>query len=78
MRHETTIQGIPGQVEVVHYPAERGSRERGTGLQLEPDYPAYWEIEGVYDRRGRYAEWLEKKMTKEDVERILGEVRDYD
>ena len=29
-------------------PAERGSREFGTGLQLEPDYPATWTLYHVY------------------------------
>jgi hypothetical protein len=28
--------------------AERGSREAGTGLQLEPDYPATWTLCHVY------------------------------
>ena len=28
--------------------AERGSREFGTGLQLEPDYPATWTLMHVY------------------------------
>ena len=29
-------------------PADRGARERGTGLQLEPDYPATWALHHVY------------------------------
>lgn len=29
-------------------PAERGSREFGTGIQLEPDYPATWTLYHVY------------------------------
>ncbi len=29
-------------------PAERGARERGTGLQLEPDYPETWTLCHVY------------------------------
>lgn len=28
--------------------AERGAREFGTGLQLEPDYPATWALYHVY------------------------------
>jgi len=29
-------------------PAERGSREPGTGFQLEPDYPETWTLTHVY------------------------------
>jgi hypothetical protein len=29
-------------------PAEQGARERGTGLQLEPDYPETWTLCHVY------------------------------
>jgi hypothetical protein len=29
-------------------PADRGARERGTGLQLEPDYPATWSLQHAY------------------------------
>lgn len=29
-------------------PEERGSREVGTGLQMEPDYPATWTLMHVY------------------------------
>ena len=34
-------------IESDYNPAERGSREYGTGLQLEPDYDAYSEITGI-------------------------------
>lgn len=34
-------------VDADYEPEERGSRERGTGLQLEPDYPASSEITGI-------------------------------
>jgi hypothetical protein len=74
MKHTTTIQGIPCQVEVTYYAASRGARERGTGLQLEPDEPAFWDIMGVYDRKGYQARWLARKMTDEDIERIQGEL----
>jgi len=37
---ELTISGT-------FYPPSRGLRERGTGLQLEPDEDAEWEIESV-------------------------------
>jgi hypothetical protein len=34
-------------VDADYEPEERGSRERGTGLQMEPDYPASTEVTGI-------------------------------
>jgi hypothetical protein len=36
------------EVEFDHYPASRGARERGSGVQLEPDEPATKEITEVF------------------------------
>jgi hypothetical protein len=36
------------EVEFDHYPASRGAREKGTGVQLEPDEPATNEITEVF------------------------------
>jgi hypothetical protein len=36
--HKTNYKPLFLEVEVEHTPSERGSREFGTGLQLEPDY----------------------------------------
>jgi len=33
-----------------YIPAEYGAREHGTGVQLEPDYPAGWELDDFYIR----------------------------
>jgi len=33
------------ECELEYEPAERGSRERGTGLQLEPDHPEFCTLE---------------------------------
>ena len=54
------LAGIPCQVEIEIYPAERGAREGG--LQLEPDYDAGWDLYRVLDRKGYEAPWLEKKL----------------
>lgn len=35
------------EVSGSYYPASRGMREHGTGLQLEPDEPAEIEIESI-------------------------------
>jgi hypothetical protein len=49
-----TFDYYVGDVDVVchldYSPAERGSRERGTGLQLEPDYDARADLLAVYVR----------------------------
>ena len=66
----TTISGIPCEVRVTHYP---------------PYFPATWwepadgpEIEfEVLDTKGYKAEWLARKMTKADEERIATECLEY-
>jgi len=44
--HETTVyfEDFAFLVEFDYYPASRGAREHGTGLQLEPDEPESFEI----------------------------------
>jgi len=39
---------LPVKYQAKYYPAEYGSREAGTGLQLEPDYPAGTEVEDFH------------------------------
>jgi len=38
-------RGFDVAVEGEFMPEERGSREKGSGVQLEPDLPAYFEME---------------------------------
>lgn len=78
MLHHATIRGIPCIVEATFHEAHRGAREHGSGIQLEPDEPAYWEIEQVFDRTGRPAPWLERKLDEADRERILDEIAQLD
>jgi len=40
-------RGITATVYYEHLPAERGSREKGSGIQLEPDYPESVEIADI-------------------------------
>jgi hypothetical protein len=44
--HETTVyfEDLAFLVNFDYYPASRGAREHGTGLQLEPDESASFEI----------------------------------
>jgi len=68
------LDGIPCQVQIEIYPAERGAREGG--LQLEPDYDADWDLCKVMDRKGYDAPWLEKKLDNKKVEQEFFDVID--
>lgn len=73
--HDTQIVGIPCTVELAYIPANRGSREAGSGFQLEPDEPAFYEIINVFKLGGigNPMAWLEAKLTDEDRGRISQE-----
>ncbi len=73
---ETRIDGIPCQVRLAYVHAVHGAREKGSGIQLEPDEPEGFVIEAVLDRRGKPAPWLERKMTPQDEDRICQEAHD--
>jgi hypothetical protein len=49
----TTDDEIPVTVKYEYTPASRGSRERGTGLALEPDEPSKIDIFSVTDGSGK-------------------------
>jgi hypothetical protein len=69
----THVQGIPCLVDPVRVRRYPGSFSYNAASDL--DYYGYDEVEfDVYDRRGRAAPWLEVKMTRDDVERIEGEI----
>lgn len=69
MRFPTKVQGIPCQCEItsatpyvparVHGPIELCHPEEGGEIEFE-----------LLDRRGRYADWLHKKLTPIDQARI--------
>lgn len=46
--YECDLLGVTLTCWFEYEAAERGSREFGTGLQLEPDYPATWTLMHVY------------------------------
>jgi len=68
------LAGIPCSAEIEIYPAERGSREGG--LQLEPDYPAGWDLCKVLDRKGYDAPWLERKLSDKKVQQDFDDAVD--
>jgi len=44
-KHRTVyFRGVPIEVDYDYYPASKGARERGSGVQLEPDEPACVEL----------------------------------
>lgn len=71
---ESRAAGIPCLVQVVSYyggsPAVRSGPMAGPEEYAEADWV-------LLDRRGRRAEWLEKKLTQKDIERIDEEAVDY-
>ena len=58
------VSGIPCQAELISYAPFRDNR-RGHIDSWLPDDPAEMEFQ-ILDRKGRYAEWLERKMTDEE------------
>ena len=72
---ESQIQGIPCQIGVdtlLIVPPWNGPAHT---CPSRDDYYGYTEIEfTVYDRKGYKADWLAKKMTGDDIERIEEEI----
>ena len=52
LEYEDDLLGITLTCYFDHEPASRGAREYGTGLQLEPDYPATYTLAHAYTPQG--------------------------
>lgn len=69
------VAGIPCRIGLTsfhHQPPCRGSPWQ---CDNDMDFHGYTDCEWrVLDRRGRLAEWLERKVTKEEEARIEGEI----
>lgn len=77
---KTRICGIPCQVEKISGYYLKPWRGSAHTAPSDIDYYGGWidlEFE-VYDRRGRKAPWLEKKMTEKDKQRIIDEIIEYE
>lgn len=71
---KTKVRGYEMEITFDYTPACRGVRERGTGLQLEPDEPAIIEITGlVLCDPADFCEMVveEVNITIEDVEEAI-------
>jgi len=62
------------------YPASRGARERGTGLQLEPDEEATIDIESVKDSTGKEIDVSdsELKQLEKEISDAMSDADDYE
>jgi hypothetical protein len=52
LEYEDDLLGITLTCYFDHEPESRGAREYGTGLQLEPDYPATYTLAHAYTPEG--------------------------
>lgn len=69
---DSTIQGIPCGILVKSYTQMRPGRYSGPPELCYEEEPAEMEFE-VLDRRGYRADWLAKKLTDRDFDRIVKE-----
>lgn len=46
--YEAEVEGVPIKFTGAYYPASKGMRERGTGIPLEPDEPATFEVDQIW------------------------------
>ena len=73
MQFETKISGIPCICNVTHFQPYVPMKVYGPGMgDCHPPEPLEFQFE-ILDSKGRYASWLEKKVTKEDEDRLLEE-----
>ncbi|WP_289101034.1 hypothetical protein [uncultured Marinobacter sp.] len=70
---ESRVAGIPCQIEVTYYSEDRPMRVTGSGFgDADPPEPEEFEFT-VLDRKGYPAPWLERKLTRDDYQRIKQE-----
>jgi hypothetical protein len=78
---ETQVRGIPCRAKLTYYAARVPGRTYGPPEHCYPEEPEEIEFE-ILDRRGRPAPWLERKLTRDDQDRIESELslarRDWD
>ena len=66
---ESTVAGIPCQIEVTYFDGGRPAILGRAPERCEPEEPAEAEF-AVLDRRGYPAAWLESKLTRAERRRI--------
>ena len=68
-RFESRVAGIPCLIEVTHYAPAVEAYRQGHPDDWMPGEPAELEFQ-VYDRQGRIASWLQRKLTERECQRI--------
>lgn len=69
---QTTICGIPCQVKVNYYYHQEPDYNNDVSAS---DYYGYTDLDyTLYDRKGYRADWLMKKMSKQDEEKVQEEI----
>lgn len=72
------VAGIPCQIGVERYVSVAPWRGSALNCPSDADFYGYTEAEWrLLDRRGRPAEWLERKATDHDHERIEHQIDNY-
>lgn len=74
---ESKVAGIPCQIKVTYFHKQKPFKGPARLCDSRDDYYGYTEVEfEVLDRRGRKAEWLERKLTGRDMKRIEDEIEE--
>lgn len=73
---EHNIAGIPCQIGVIYYKNVKGSY---SSRAMDPDeYYGYLDADyDILDRKGYHAPWLERKLTRKEVDSALEAIVDY-
>ena len=75
MIFRTQISGIPCQCEVLDYCIASPILLTGTGYgDATPPEPEVFEFQ-IRSTKGELAPWLERKLTDEDMDRLLSEYK---
>lgn len=70
---DSRVAGIPCKVEVTFYSSGQDAIIRSTPENSQPPFDPEVEYT-ILDRSGRRAEWLERKATKLDFDRIESDI----
>ena len=74
----TSIQGIPCLAGITTYLVVPPWKGPASTAPSDLDYYGYTEVEyDVLDRKGYYAEWLERKMTGKDKDRVEEDIHEF-
>lgn len=69
-----TVAGVELEVDGDYYKASKGAREKGSGVQLEPDEPATFELSAVYIADVDIADLLSAGRLEEIGNAVLEEI----